>query len=241
MNLILDIGNSAIKYGLFNEDNLLRRGVLGSQDLKSLGERLNPYRYTKVIVSAVTDLPPELKYLSVAPEAIIVLSEKTALPIVNAYLTPQTLGFDRLANACGAAKLFPEKNVLVIDTGTCLKFDFLTYGGQYLGGAISPGLLMRFKALHHFTARLPLLDPGDIPPLIGTNTVSSIQSGVVNGMIAEINEITRQYQEKYPGLEIIITGGHAAYFLNHLKSRIFAAPDLTLQGLNAILLFQAHE
>ena len=235
MNLIIDIGNTAVKYGVFKGQEMLMHGSVFSDQINNLISDVEPFTIEKVIVSAVADIPGELTALLNKQPVVINLDDRTFLPLTNAYETPQTLGKDRLSNACGAVVLFPEQNVLVVDAGTCLKFDFIDAEGVYHGGAISPGLRMRFNALHQDTARLPLLEPVQHPTLIGHNTFGSIQSGVVNGMIAEINEIIRQYEEQFSRLELIITGGDSPFFLNQLKSRIFAAPTLTLLGLNAIL------
>jgi type III pantothenate kinase len=166
---------------------------------------------------------------------IFILSPALPLPITIQYDTPHTLGVDRIAGACGAKQLFPDVHTLVIDAGTCVTYDFTDSQGIYYGGGISPGLRMRFEALHTFTAKLPLVEPGQAP-LIGTNTETSIQSGVVNGMLAEMDGIIRQYQEKYPLLQVILCGGDGSFFENRLKASIFASPDLVLIGLNSVLI-----
>lgn len=238
MNLVVDIGNTLLKYGVFNHGLLVAHGsceLLNWYEIKQLNQN---FTIDQVLVSAVAGVPDDLKeYLSGAVAARW-LDELTPLPVVNAYATPATLGRDRLANACAAAVLFPEVPVLVIDAGTCLKFDFVDAQKTYQGGAISPGLHMRFSALHRDTARLPLVEPVLSPPLTGRDTQGSIRSGVVNGMLAEIDGVVQQYMELNPRLKPVMTGGDAEFFLNQLKSRIFAAPHLTLTGLNAILEFQ---
>lgn len=167
------------------------------------------------------------------------LNEKTKLPLKNRYKTPGTLGKDRLATAVGANYLFPSRNVLAIDAGTCIKYDFVNSKNEYLGGAISPGLDMRFKALHHFTAHLPQLKKMKTANvnLIGRTTRDSILSGVQNGAIAEISGMIKCYQDKYENVHVILTGGDSVFIrtLVSEKNRIFAAPDLTLLGLNVIL------
>lgn len=171
----------------------------------------------------------------------IELSGKTSLPVKNLYKTPETLGKDRIANAAGANYYFPGRNVLSIDAGTCIKYDFVNSENEYSGGAISPGLDMRFKALHHFTAQLPLIKKmkSGGENLIGQTTKDSILSGVQNGVMAEISGIINQYRDKFKKVSVIITGGDSI-FINTLvskKNRIFAVPDLTLLGLNIILDF----
>ncbi len=147
---------------------------------------------------------------------------------------------DRLAGVCGAIELFKETDTLVIDAGTCITYDFVDKQKNYFGGSISPGLKMRFKAVHTFTAKLPLVDSANAVGLIGDSTESSIQSGVINGMIAEIEGIIMRYQDKYPGLRVILCGGDTAFFENKLKASIFAAPDLVLIGLNSILIYNVN-
>jgi len=241
VNLALDIGNSAVKYGLFDKDHPIKVGVLTASSVPELLSDISVYKIKKVIVSTVAGLPSYLDALIQDMDEVIYLDDVTRIPVTNGYETPQTLGRDRLANACAAVVLFPDQDVLVIDAGTCLKFDFVSREGIYSGGSISPGLKMRFRALHIFTDKLPELEPVSAPALIGKSTFTSIQSGVVNGMIAEIEGVIQQYKELYPRLELILTGGDSEFFLNQLKSRIFAAPVFTLQGLNAILQFQIHD
>jgi type III pantothenate kinase len=162
------------------------------------------------------------------------------MPLKILYKTPATLGVDRLAAACGARALFPLQHCLTIDAGTCVTFDFIDMDGNYYGGAISPGMNMRFQALHTFTARLPLVSPAGEANLIGDSTESSIRSGVINGLAAEIDGIIHQYQLKFEGLRAILCGGDALFFENKLKASIFASPELVLVGLNSILIYNVN-
>jgi type III pantothenate kinase len=162
------------------------------------------------------------------------------LPVVNLYATPLTLGVDRLAGVCGAQQIFPLQHCLVIDAGTCITYDFLDKEGKYYGGGISPGLKMRFQAVHTFTAKLPLVTPKGHVPLIGNSTESCIQSGVVNGVLAELDGIIDQYGKKFEGLRVILCGGDAMFFENQLKASIFASPELVLIGLNSILNYNVN-
>ena len=167
------------------------------------------------------------------------LDHTTPLPLINCYETPETLGRDRLAAAVGAGTLHPQQNVLVIDCGTCIKYDMVTSAGEYLGGAISPGLEMRFNALHTFTDQLPLVtNPGAQPSLIGATTHDSITSGVINGTQAEVRATIDQYNSAYNDLTVLFTGGDATAVMPAElsgKKRIFADQYLVLKGLNAIL------
>lgn len=237
MNLVIDIGNSLTKTAIFENKNLIRTDSFEDFSQRDLDEYLDNNSINACILASVAAQHEELKETLKHLPVFIELKADTKLPVKNKYTTPVTLGNDRLANIVGANTLFPQKDALVIDTGTCLKFDFINAQSEYLGGAISPGLYMRYKALHQFTERLPLLDPQDNVELIGDSTSNSIHSGVVKGMIAEINGIIQQYEKISDNLQVILCGGDARFFSNHLKNNIFAAPYLTLQGLNEILLY----
>jgi len=165
----------------------------------------------------------------------IILDNQTPLPIKNNYQTPETLGKDRLAAVTGAYQLYPGQNVLVIDAGTAVTYDFINHKGEYAGGSISPGLTMRFRALHTFTTRLPLLQAEEISYLTGCNTRESILSGVMNGLRIEIDGIIDQYSILWPSFQVILTGGDAKYFEKILKNSIFASPNLVITGLKLIL------
>ena len=167
------------------------------------------------------------------------LTHLLPLPIQIKYKTPKTLGVDRIAAVCGAIDIFPNKDSLVIDAGTAITYDFVDRQGNYEGGAISPGIEMRFEALHTFTERLPLVTKTGDLPLIGSSTETCIRSGVLNGAIAEMEGIIINYKQLYPDLGVVLCGGDSLFFENKLKPTIFAAPDLVLSGLNRILLHNA--
>jgi type III pantothenate kinase len=171
----------------------------------------------------------------------VFFGHNTTVPIINNYGSPETLGKDRLAGVIGAKHWMPNSNILVIDAGTAITYDLVTANGEFLGGGISPGIAMRYKALHTFTGRLPLLDYYGDAELIGTDTASSIHSGVLNGAVAEMEGIIKGYQPLYPGLKIILTGGDHNYFDKRLKIKTFAALNLVLEGLNLILNFNIEK
>ena len=174
----------------------------------------------------------------------IELNHSTPVPFINSYTTPDTLGKDRIAIASAATKKYPGENVLIIDTGTSITYDFVTSNKEYLGGSISPGLNMRFKALHNFTHRLPLInlpDPDTEINLVGDSTESSILTGVVNGLIAEVENIIVQYNTKFSPLILVISGGDYKYFEKLVKSNIFAAPNIVVYGLKCILDFNEKD
>jgi type III pantothenate kinase len=235
MNLVIDIGNTRVKYGVFDDNTMLKKGVAPKADITFFRSVFKKYSIDNILFSSVAHVNKSAIAFARSHCAVIVLDHKTPLPIKNKYHTPHTLGTDRLANAAGAACLYSGKNCLVIDAGTCIKYDFISEKGHYLGGAISPGVAMRFKALHHFTKRLPLVKPRNPAPLTGNTTDTSINSGVINGAKAEVLQIISQYKSQYKRLKTVVTGGDATLFVNIAKSYIFAAPDLTLTGLNHIL------
>lgn len=238
MNLVIDIGNTAIKVAFFQDSNLVTTAVYSHFETEVFKEAMYNSDYQMAIVSSVASLELTNQILNCVKKPLN-LSEGTPLPFSNKYGSPTTLGKDRIANAAGGFTAFPNQNVLIVDAGTCLKFDIITNQKNYLGGSISPGLTMRFKALHNFTANLPLIEHyGEQPPLIGNDTQSSIKSGCINGMKNEIVETINQYNKSFNDLKIILTGGEAHFFENIVlseKNSIFADPFLTLKGLNSIL------
>lgn len=229
VKLIIDQGNTRTKVALFESDTILKQGVLSSIDEIAAWSA----QASRAIVSSVNVADEMLSFLSAIP--IIRLGETTPVPIINRYATPETLGNDRLAAVVAGAKQFSKQNVLLIDAGTCITFDFLNAQNEYLGGSIAPGLLMRAKALHAQTARLPLVTLTSKSALVGTDTISSMQSGIINGALAEIDGIIDRYKQQYPDLKVLMTGGDAAFFDKGLKNSIFADPNLVLKGLNEIL------
>jgi len=236
MNLVIDNGNTALKIGVFDGDSLLFQEVYSDQDTIKLLTDLAKFQFRKVLVSKVSPLPSSLESLLEKHPDVMMLNASTLLPIANFYKTPETLGNDRLANAIAANMLFPNQNCLIIDVGTCIKYDFIS-NSSYLGGAISPGLMMRYKALNYYTSQLPLLSPIDNPELLGIDTQSSIHSGIINGIKSEMLGFMSQYLEKYSTIQFILTGGDCRYFLNLSKTSIFVDPFLNLKGLNTILQF----
>jgi type III pantothenate kinase len=234
--LIIDIGNTLQKLAVFEEKKLVLKEIFNDLDSEKLFrfiENNGPFR--GIIQSSVVIHSRELEDTLARAGKFILLTAHTPIPFKNLYQTPESLGKDRLAAIAGAFSLFPGRNVLVIDAGTCITYDFLTNNGEYLGGGISPGIRMRFKAMHTFTGKLPLIEPDNFDELIGRSTRKSLLSGVYNGVVAETGELIRQYQEKFDDVLVIITGGDHQFLHNKLKISIFAAPDLVLLGLNEIL------
>lgn len=238
MNLVIDSGNSAAKVGIFDQQKLVGKYAFAVPE--ELYSFIRSASYENLLISSVKADANEIASRAIIAGKKFVLTKGLPLPLINLYATPGTLGMDRLAGVCGALELFPESNNLVIDAGTCITYDFIDKARNYLGGSISPGLNMRFRAVHTFTAKLPLVTAKAGVGLIGDSTETSIQSGVVNGMLAEIEGIVRQYKVNFPDLQVILCGGDAGFFENQLKASIFAVPDLVLIGLNSILIHNVN-
>lgn len=239
-NLIIDIGNTKLKWGVFKNTNLISCGSFlneeGNDVILDLSSVSSGCQFCIVSNSGssnpwlINELSKKLK--------VIILSSKLDFPFSILYETPETLGLDRLANAAAAYALFPKKNCLIIDAGTCITYDLITTEGTYLGGVISPGLKMRFQAMHTFTAKLPLVH--QIQHLksnsfIGKTTLESIQIGAVEGLAHEIDGFIQNYSTDYKDLTIIFTGGDAVYLSTRLKSSIFVDLNFQLKGLNTLL------
>jgi type III pantothenate kinase len=238
MNLVIDYGNSAAKVGIFDHLSLIEKLLFHS--LRELEDLIRKEKYENFIVSSVNADAALIYSWAENGEKKFILEKTLPLPIRNLYLTPETLGMDRLAAVCGARQMFPSENCLVIDAGTCITYDFIDRQGDYQGGSISPGLNMRFQAVHTLTAKLPLVSPKENVSLVGNTTETCIQSGVINGLLAETDGIIRQYKEKFKDLRVILCGGDSGFFENQMKASIFASPDLVLIGLNSILIYNVN-
>jgi len=235
MDLVVDVGNTAVKLAVYQNTEPIARA---SFPILSEGEMITwveQFDVRRSLLVSVTSTPATLIAYLRSSTDFHFFDEKTPLPVNNAYATPHTLGRDRLANACAAVSLYPRQDVLIVDAGTCLKFDLVTSDGRYRGGSIAPGLTMRFEALHHYCPALPRVDPVGESPLTGDSTHTSIRSGVLNGMAAEITGMIQQYQAAYPTIRLVLTGGDTNTLVNRLQKDIFAVPGLTLHGLHAIL------
>jgi type III pantothenate kinase len=237
LNLVIDIGNTAAKLAVFGGDEIIEKVKYNCLKLEHIELLIKKYPLiSKSLLSSVANYDKDIELFLKSKTQFTVFNSETKIPISNQYKTPETLGKDRLAAAIGANLLHPNKNVLVVDVGTCIKYDFVDENNVYNGGAISPGISMRYKALHHFTNKLPLV-PSQIGALslIGVDTITSIQSGVQIGVIAEIEGMIKKYRLQYPSLICLLTGGGAQQLQLDLNLTIFAAPNLVLQGLNSVL------
>ena len=237
MNLVIDAGNTAVKLAVFDQDQLINQQVIAySQVPSKLEELFNSYPDISHTLLSVVG-PWEFDSDQWLPESctLVELDAQTKLPFQLVYDTPETLGKDRIALAAAALSANPGEDVLVIDAGTCITYDLVTSRKEYRGGAISPGLQMRYKALHEGTAKLPLLEPEVPKELMGSSTSASIHSGVVHGICFEIQGAIEEYQTLFPDLTVILTGGDAQFLSKQLKNTIFAHSNFLLQGLNFLL------
>lgn len=236
MNLIIDIGNTSTKLAVFEKDNLKEIFYDSNQSLDSINKILKKYRIEKSIVSSVINDKEEIKkQIFNLPGKVLTLTHTTPIPIKNSYKTPATLGLDRIAAVVGASYIYPNKDILVIDAGTAITYELINAEGCYLGGNISPGIQMRFKALNAFTDRLPLINKDGIIPIMGYDTETAIRSGVIKGVELEILGYIHLIKNNYPDLLVFLTGGDEFSFDTNLKSIIFADRFLVLKGLNRIL------
>ena len=230
MNLVIDIGNTLVKYAVFSENEIVELKKMEIENEELIKNLVSEYKIKSIIISSVRKERGWNFNIRT-----IVLSEKTKLPINLKYKTPQTLGNDRIANVVAVNSLYKNKNILVIDAGTCITFDFIDNHSCYHGGRISPGLNMRYKSLNEFTSNLPKLSITKDFTLFGDDTNSSIITGVQMGVISEIEGFISDLKKEKEDLIVILTGGDTFFFENYLKNGIFADPNLVLKGLNEIL------
>jgi type III pantothenate kinase len=236
LNLIIDIGNTAAKVALFDGGEMVEVLTESNQSLDCLEALCVKYPVEQGIVATVIDLSERVLAALVAlPFPLLWLDSKTPLPVTNLYETPETLGYDRMAAVVGANEQYPRRDILVIDAGTCITYEFIDSKGQYHGGNISPGMQMRFKALNQFTGRLPLIDSNGRKLPMGRDTETAIRAGVLKGMEYEISGYIESMKHKYPELLVFLTGGDDFSFDSSVKSIIFADRFLVLKGLNRIL------
>lgn len=237
MNLIIDAGNRSVKLAVFDEGKLIFHQNIATEHVaRQVKEVCDHYSgIERSIVCSVGNLDQKVIAVLAIFCEVHELSHLSKTPFKNSYATPQTLGLDRIALAAAAFYYHPKGNTLVIDAGTCVTYDMVNDYGEYLGGAISPGLHMRYRALHEHTAKLPLLTPKDFNDFIGNSTETGIQSGVVNGICLEIDGVIDQYRSRFADLTVILTGGDAQFLSKRLKNTIFADSKFLLEGLNYLL------
>lgn len=238
MNLIIDLGNTFSKFYVFENDSLIDEFKFNSDEI-NLDLIFEKYQYIKnSIISSVSGVQIYEK-IHKKVDKIIEFTHETKIPIINQYDSPKTLGLDRIAGIVGAWHLFKNQNVLVIDAGTAITYDFLDSNNIYLGGNISPGMSIRFKSLNTFTKKLPLVNSKEEFQIIGKTTEMAIVSGVQQGMIFEIESYIQHFEKNFNELKVILTGGDCFFFEKKLKNTIFVVPNLIALGLNQILKLNA--
>jgi type III pantothenate kinase len=229
-----DFGNTRLKCGVFIIDRLTEVVSLEDDSAGTINKLLDKHNPEFAILSSVVDHNPDVEAILAKRTKLIKLDSSTKLPFTTPVSKPETIGADRLALAAFAVHFYNGQNNLVISLGSCITYNFINKYNSFNGGSISPGMEMRFKALNHYTAKLPLVKVDWNFPLIGYDTSTNILSGVLLGMAAEIDGIINEYKEKFENFNVLLTGGDTANFVQHLKNKIFADPYLILKGLYAI-------
>ncbi|MFB9109084.1 type III pantothenate kinase [Flavobacterium gyeonganense] len=234
MVLTVDVGNTRIKAAVFEGSTVLGSFVFEKDQLeKEIKKILKKFQNCSDLVVASVGNIEKQSFLAFEKQlAIHFLTHEDPFPFINKYATPKTLGIDRMVLAAGATLQFPKQNRLVIDAGTCITYDFIDESDHYWGGAISPGLRLRYEALHNYTARLPLLSLEVPESYIGNTTAQAIHSGVVNGFVYEIDGFIDEYRTNFPNFIIILTGGDTDFLAKRLKNTIFANSNFLLESLN---------
>ncbi|QHI37019.1 Type III pantothenate kinase [Kordia antarctica] len=243
MNLIVDAGNTYVKVAVFQGDKMLSHESFKKEVFqKKIKKSLETFpEIDQIITSSVTKLSDDTQqFLENLAIKVRKLTHETNVPFENKYATPETLGVDRIALVVAAVTQYPKTNVLVIDAGTCITYDFKTSDETYLGGAISPGIQLRYKTLNLLTANLPLLEPKMPENYIGNSTENAIHSGVTLGVITEIDGVIERYKGQFAHLTVILTGGDTNFLAKRLKNTIFANSKFLLEGLNNILEYNRY-
>jgi len=243
MNLIVDVGNTRVKLAVFQDGDVIQKEIVDINKFENKIQELTKKLplLNRALVSSVGSLSQEQVENVSNHFETMVLTHETNIPFKNNYKTPHTLGVDRIALVSASVLKYPKNNVLIIDAGTCITYDFVNTKNEYLGGAISPGISTRYKSLNNLTANLPLLKRKAPKKLIGNSSKQSIHSGVINGVLMEIDGIVNKYRKKYEDLTVILTGGDSDFLSKRLKSGIFANSNFLLEGLNFILEFNSNE
>ncbi|QEE49222.1 type III pantothenate kinase [Flavobacterium alkalisoli] len=240
MLLTVDIGNTKIKAAVFEVNALKEKFVFEKNETEKKIKKIfeQHEKIASVILSSVGNREKEIVSELKKYAPVTVIDHEFSFPFINKYTTPATLGVDRMVLAAGAVLQFPDQNRLVLDAGTCITYDFVDRNNHYLGGAISPGLQMRYDAMHNFTAKLPLLYPETPSTYIGDSTNSSLHSGAVNGFVYEIEGFIKEYSRDYEDLTVILTGGDAEFLAKRLKNTIFANSNFLLESLNNLYIYK---
>lgn len=237
--ICFDFGNTRLKAAIFKENDFCKELTLSDDSVETIQSILKEYQPTHSILSSVIKHNPEIEILLARHTIFHLLNHNTKLPITTPVNKPETIGADRLALAVAAVILHPQQHNLVIGLGTCITYNFINKYHAFIGGSISLGMGMRFKALYSFTDKLPQIQAQENFPLLGYDTKTNILSGVLWGIIKEIDGIIQAYHKKYANLNIILSGGDTVFLAPHLESKIFADPYLIYKGLYAISEYNA--
>jgi len=234
VTICFDFGNTRKKAAIFNNKELSQTMVLEDDAITTLQKLLDTHKPEKTILSSVINHNAEIETFLSEKTRFHLLNSKSKLPFTTPIAKPEAIGADRLAMASGGVEFYPDKNLLIIGLGTCITLNFVNKYKEWMGGSISPGLEMRLKSLQYYTAKLPLVAPKADVPLIGYDTETNILSGVILGMAYELDGFIAEYNTKFDNFNVVLTGGDHQHLASHLKSRIFADPDLIFKGLYAI-------
>jgi type III pantothenate kinase len=232
--LCFDFGNTRMKVAVFVNDGMQEEIFLPDYSTATIDDLLSRFNPEKTILASVIDHNPALEAYLAERTKFHKLSVNTRLNFTTPVGKPETIGADRLALMAAAAYFYPKKNNLIIGLGSCITYNFLSQYHEFLGGGISPGMDMRFKSMHDYTAMLPVESATWNFPLVGYDTKTNLQSGVLNGMACEINGIVEMYEEKYRNFNVVLTGGNSSYFAGQLKKKIFADHNFLFKGLYAL-------
>ncbi len=232
--LCFDFGNTRLKVAIFEQRNFKEEIYLQDDAPSTIQSVLEKYKPAKTILASVINHDPGLETVLAASSRFHKLSITTKLNFTTPVGKPETIGADRLALIAASVHFYPGKNSLIIGLGSCITYNFVNQYGHFLGGSISPGMDMRFKSMHDFTAKLPLVQADWNFPLIGYDTKTNLQSGVIMGMASEIDGIIEKYSQKYDNFNVVLTGGNSAYFASQLKNKIFADAYFLFKGLYAL-------
>jgi type III pantothenate kinase len=232
--LCFDFGNTRKKVAVFNEDAIHRVVVLQDDSVEAVQSLLDEYQPRKSILSSVIEHNVAIEELLAGKTKFHKLNHLTKLAFTTPVGKPEAIGADRLALCAAAVHYYPKKHNLVIGMGSCVTYNFINKYHEFLGGAISPGMEMRLKAMHHFTAKLPLVNADSNVPLIGYDTTTNLLTGAVLGLAKEIDGFVDAYKEKFGNFNVLLTGGDLVHLASHLKNKIFADPDLIFKGLYGI-------
>lgn len=234
ITLCFDFGNTRKKAAVFDNAEIIKIIFPDDDSTETIQELVDTYHPGKSILSSVIDHNPAMEELLAAKTKFHKLNHLSRLAFTTPVSKPQTIGPDRLALAAAAVHFYPEQHNLVIGMGSCVTYNFINKYHEFLGGAISPGLEMRLKAMHQFTAKLPYVDADSNVPLIGYDTQTNLLAGAVLGLAKEMDGFIDSYKEKFGNFNVLLTGGDLVYLASHLKNKIFANPDLIFKGLYAI-------